>query len=94
MTDFRALCAELAQELSGAIELLSRARAALAEPEPQGPTEQEWDALVESAWDKYMTVGYQGERFIYERDFDTALGFVREELARWGNNTSRSNFDD
>jgi hypothetical protein len=109
-TDFRALCAELADELHDfqwAVQeagvgwacpdtesLIDRARAALAEPEPEGPTEQEWDALVESAWDKYMTVGYQGERFIYERDFDTALGFVREELARWGNNTSRSNFDD
>ena len=62
-----------------------RARAALAQPEPEGPTEREWDALVESAWDKHRTVGYHGERFIYEGDFDTALGFVREELARWGN---------
>ena len=69
-------------------------KAALAQLEPEGPTEQEWDALVESAWDKYMTVGYQGECFIYQGDFDTALGFVRERLARWGNNTSRSNFDD
>jgi hypothetical protein len=63
MTDFRALCAELAQELaeeygvqrefnagdpllgSGAIELLSRARTALAQPEPQGPTDEELHRL-------------------------------------------------
>jgi hypothetical protein len=58
-TDYRALCAELAQVLaeeygvqrdfdsgepllgSGAIELLSRARTALAQPEPEGVTDGE-----------------------------------------------------
>jgi hypothetical protein len=44
MTDFRALCAELLQELEHASAwdyqqtLKDQARAALAEPEPQGPT--------------------------------------------------------
>jgi hypothetical protein len=51
MTDFRALCAELAKQLEGwqcyaspdgpNAEVLARARAALAQPEPQGPTDEE-----------------------------------------------------
>ena len=76
--------------------VLTRARAALAdEPAvPEGrepasvvgqPSDEAWDALVERAWDKYQTVGYQGERFMYDRDFGNALEFVRQGLARWGN---------
>jgi hypothetical protein len=51
MTDFRALCAELADSVELLLEMrsndrpmrvtedrLNRARAALAQPEPQGPT--------------------------------------------------------
>lgn len=49
------------------------------------PSDEEWDALVERAWDKYQTVGYQGERFMYDGDFGSALDLVRKELARWGN---------
>jgi len=40
----------------------------------------EWDKLVECAWNKYETVGYQGERFMYESDFAAALEFVRNQL--------------
>ncbi len=32
---------------TGAIELLARVRAALAQPEAEGPTDEEWDALKE-----------------------------------------------
>jgi hypothetical protein len=50
MTDFRALCAELADELQGykvahpmhCRALLNRARTALAQPEPQGPPKNCW----------------------------------------------------
>jgi hypothetical protein len=76
-------------------DVLLRARAALAdEPAvPQGrepaavtgrPSDEEWDALVERVWDKYQTVGYQGERFMYDGDFGSALDLVRKELSRWG----------
>jgi hypothetical protein len=51
--NFRALCAELVNDLHDykvANEqyedaLVNRARAALAQPEPQGPSEKEWDEL-------------------------------------------------
>ena len=55
-----------------------------AEPEVVGPSDEEWDALVERIWDKYETVGHQGERFMYGSDFGNALDLVRKELARWG----------
>ena len=48
------------------------------------PSDEEWDALVERVWDKYQTVGYQGERFMYDGDFGSALDLVRKELSRWG----------
>jgi hypothetical protein len=77
MTDFRALCAELAKQLEGwqcyaspdgpNAEVLARARAALAQPEPQGPTDEE-------LWDLYQDLG---------RDF-SPTEFARTVLARWG----------
>ena len=86
-TDFRALCVELTEALdklncsfnvpnqSGLVE---RASAALAQPEPEGPTVME---IIELA----------------DEIEESGLGqvdLVRAALARWGNNTSRSNFDD
>jgi hypothetical protein len=54
-TDFRALCAELADALNGHTslyeghesELVARARTTLAQPEPEGvgPSDEEWDEL-------------------------------------------------
>jgi hypothetical protein len=65
--------------------LIDRARDALALPEAtQEPTDEEWDALKDRLWGKYETIGYQGERFMYEGDFCTALDLARQELARWG----------
>ena len=64
-----------------------RARAALAQPEPQGPTDEQWDAIKDRLWDKYETVGYQGERFMSNDDFDTALDVARKDLTRWGRPT-------
>ena len=54
------------------------------QPEPEGPTDEEWKALKDRLLDRHKTVGYQGEVFIYDRDFDVALDDVRQELARWG----------
>jgi hypothetical protein len=79
MTDFRALCAELAKQLEGwqcyaspdgpNAEVLARARAALAQPEPQGPTDEEIDELAE----EYLDWNADGIR-----------GYARAALARWG----------
>jgi hypothetical protein len=58
-TDFRALCAELVEKLDALncsynipsqSALVERARAALAQPEPQGPTDEE-------LWDLYQHLG-------------------------------------
>ena len=57
MTDFRALCAELVDALKDEntytirIELIDRARAALAE-QPVAPTDEELDELKENLWDR------------------------------------------
>jgi hypothetical protein len=78
MTDFRALCARMADELDHYRQLLmddrrathalaAEARAALAQPEPQGPTDKE-------LWDLYQDLG---------RDF-SPTEFARTVLARWG----------
>jgi hypothetical protein len=61
MTDFRALCAELLDALESTSaadmddwpDLRARARAALAQPEPQGPTDEE--LLV---WASYYGIDY------------------------------------
>jgi hypothetical protein len=63
------------------------ARALLAQPVAEGPTDEEWDELVVRAWDQYETVGYQGERFMYDSDFGNALDLVRQELTHWGHPT-------
>ena len=96
MTDFRALCVELVEAWDSygyadagdaadrMAEAVKAARALLAEPVAEGPSADEWDALVKRAWDEYETVGYLGERFMYDSDFCNALDFVRRELARWG----------
>jgi hypothetical protein len=82
MTDFRALCAELVDELedwiaygdeadcADAHAVVDRARAALAQPEPQGPTDEE-------LYDYWISTS---------PEFGCAdpVGFARAVLARWG----------
>jgi hypothetical protein len=78
VTDFRALCAELLRSMEQYPvqpprdrDLIGRARAALAQPEPQGPTDEELDAV----WDKeagYFALYAEAERF------------GRAVLERWG----------
>ena len=76
MTDFRALCAELVDELhcykyvhpQHDTDLIDRARAALeAQPEPQGPTDEE-------LWDLYQNLG----------SYFSPTEFARTVLDRWG----------
>jgi hypothetical protein len=80
MTDFRALCAELVlayekeQSLGTfAIEaewIARRARAALAHPEPQGPTDEELDEL-------WAEIDGGGAVWAWQ-------DYARAVLARWG----------
>ena len=79
-TDFRALCAELLRELEHAThddyqqELKDRARAALAEPQPEPPTDEE---LMEVFW------GHNnGMEELWAGDW---LAAARTVLARWNN---------
>jgi hypothetical protein len=85
MTDFRALCAELLADYEdsfvvgqpGDDPLVQRARAALAQPEPQGPTVMEIIELhdwLEAEWQ----ANNDGEDL-------PVLDFARAVLARWGN---------
>ncbi len=50
---------------------------------PEGPTDEEWDALVERVWDQYETIGYQGERIMHCSDYGNALDIIRKELTRY-----------
>ena len=80
MTDFRALCAELLQELEHASAwdyqqtLKDQARAALAQPEPQGPTDEELTEM----WMKQYGIGSATMSVV---EFKQA---IRDALARWG----------
>ena len=90
MTDFRALCAELVQDIEEWIvavdhcppsssALVQRARAALAQPEPVAPTDEELYELWNS----------EG----IEADFQDCRRFARAYAARWGRPTSEENLD-
>jgi hypothetical protein len=99
MTDFRTLCAELVYELEewvafgdiGKIEfahaLIDRARAALAQPEPQGPTDDEILALSQEHEVSYtMSNGSVVYPMQEGSDMkDAVLSFARAVLDRWGN---------
>jgi hypothetical protein len=81
MTDFRALCARMANELDHYRQLLmddrrethalaAEARAALAQPEPQGPSDEELDEL-------FTDIDQGGEVLSWRP-------YARAALARWG----------
>jgi hypothetical protein len=80
MTDFRALCAELVDAIDSGIPverikqspLAVRVDAALAQPAPQGPTDEE-------LWELYDEMGGVPE------DSAWCLNYARAVLARWGN---------
>jgi hypothetical protein len=93
MTDFRALCAELVGDIEewmngtdhfppSSVELLDRARAALAQPEPQGPTDEELTWL----WNHVATNRQQRMTWfevdcLPETDYQQ---FARSVLRQWG----------
>ncbi len=87
MTDFRAICARMADELDHYRQLLmddrrethslaDEARAALAQPEPQGPTDEELEAFAEP----FMEVIDDGFTGVIHNE----VAYARAVLARWG----------
>ena len=88
MTDFRALCAELVSEIqalrravadevgcsSPEPSVIARARAALGQPEPQGPGPTDEQLLALRSWSSYS--------YTFVSDL---VDFARAVLARWGN---------
>ena len=89
--DFRALCAELVDKLRyyadehSVDELIACTDAALAIPPSEPPTEEELMALEKKLWDKYKTIPYQGDEFMYDDGFEYALCDYRSILeVRWG----------
>jgi hypothetical protein len=78
MADFQALCAELLAALEKRAmlspverQLLERARAALAQPEPVAPTDEE-------LWEAYDQMDGKPEDWPWCRDYARAV------LTRWG----------
>jgi hypothetical protein len=87
MTDFRALCTELMDAIDSGIPverikqspLAVRVDAALAQPEPQGPTDEELLETIAEA------VGYE-----HVPTDEICLALADAILARWGRAASRS----
>jgi hypothetical protein len=88
MTDFRALCAELVDALQyhreqtrpikRTTEILTRARAALSQPEPQGPTLDDVSELCEE-------FGFHLDECYDDLESAEALWeMFRAVLTRWG----------
>ena len=92
-TDFRALCKELLAIIptSGtgnpASLVVARARAALAQPEPAAPTDEELLKLLSrvSGLPDYDTYIVDGGRIMSEPN--ELLAYARAVLARWGTPT-------
>jgi hypothetical protein len=91
MTDFRALCAELLDAWAKGVDIsgpMQRAHAALAQPEPQGPTEEEIEAAARVIYGsmRFDRIGYtepwveRGNSFAQ----DEARRCARAVLTRWG----------
>jgi len=84
MTDFRALCQELMDAIDSGIPrgrikqspLAVRVDAALAQPDPQGPTESDVTELFYRHMGEGSQVGFENA--------------VAEALARWGRPASKS----
>jgi hypothetical protein len=93
MTDYKQLCAELlewAERTSShyykQADVIIRARAALAEPEPEDPTGQELKTFACEWWSKFGFVKDKATcRWVLDEiDPDHFADFARDVLARWG----------
>jgi hypothetical protein len=95
MTDYKQLCAELVDAIDSGIPtdrmhlspLMLRVRAALAEPEPKGPTDEE---LLKLTQDWPCTTGERHDLSgcpevpLFSVFEDELIDFARAVLARWG----------
>ena len=84
MTDYRALCEQLMEFAEGKRydggAVIQRARAALAQPEPVAPTDEELDEL-------FTEIDQSGEALSWR-------AFARAVLARWGTPANTINQED
>jgi hypothetical protein len=105
-TDYKALCAELANYLQGRKDLecgwgeedpeqdlLDRARAALAQPEPVAPTDEEIGKWHDQCAD-LTRLGEVDHYWAFDLRHDEVAGVVRAALARWGAPTNTINQED
>jgi len=106
MTDFRDLCARMADELDHYRQLLmddrrethalaTEARAALAQPDPEGPTDEEieeWaDAATEVPLEEMDPDIHGWQRCFTAKEFSET---IRAALARWGTPANTINQED
>jgi hypothetical protein len=84
MTDYKALCAELLDEIPHESPLTCMARAALAQPEPEEPSDKELT--------QFLFESFKGPiEFLCDAEEEAHLmirshvKFARAVLARWGN---------
>lgn len=102
MTDFRALCAELVEKLDdlncnynipNQSALIERARAALAQPEPEGPTDEE---LLRTYGLAKRDHNYEGPIDDWPKRAERAatVAGIRAVLARWGRPTPQPTAED
>jgi hypothetical protein len=96
-TDYRALCAELLGELqalrravadevgcpSPEPSVILRARAALSQPEPMAPTDEDIDDWHSQCADLTRR-GAADHYWAFDLQSDEVAGVVRAALARWG----------
>jgi hypothetical protein len=94
-TDFRTLCAELMNEAIylGELpyeqdvhpELLTRARAALAQPEPVAPTDEKLLEIATQQWGSFHgSAQWPGAEHVVEVSRSDLVSFARAILAKWG----------
>ena len=89
-TDYRALCAELVDSLhkhtsmweGHESELVARARALLAQPVAEGPTDEELDVIERQCWIPTDVCNDAGCEYLLDH-----RRFARAALARWGRPT-------
>jgi hypothetical protein len=93
MTDFRALCAELIDGIDEFAtvcdtgepfyQLITRVRAALGEPEPEGPTDDDLRAQI-MLWLGCTDLPSDDQEWPEPLRIPEILGLLRAVLARWG----------
>ena len=98
MTDYKQLCAELVDELEGWVAygdeidiinahvLIDRARAALAQPEPEGPTDEELLEALKAGVASFPPRHPEALNLsAVEYEVELEIRKARAVLARWGN---------